>query len=93
LKQADIEGIERDLQKIDRRLSKYREVALNVRISGDHGNPNLQAVLELDYGRNHLRAKAEGPDAGRAVREAREDMLRQINDRSRKGHSWFAKRR
>jgi hypothetical protein len=29
----------------------------------------------------------------RAVREARDEVLRQINDRSRGGHSWFVKRR
>ncbi len=48
-------------------------------------------TIELDYGRNHLIAKAEHADVGQAVREAREELLRQINDRKRGGHSARAK--
>jgi hypothetical protein len=38
-------------------------------------------------------AKADHPDMGQAVRAAREDVMRQINDRSRRGHSSFTKGR
>ena len=94
LKSADIDAIERDLEKIDRRLADFDEVHTEVRINGmDGGPPGFAIVLEVDYGRNHLMAKAENPDLGVAVRAAREDVLRQINDRSRRGHSWFSKKR
>ena len=93
LRPNDVEGIEHDLEKIDRRLSKYDNIVCEVRISGHQGNPTVHAVVELDYGRNHLIAKADGSEARQAVREAREELLRQINDRSRRGHSWFTKRR
>jgi ribosomal subunit interface protein len=86
LKPAEAQRIEEDLQKIARRLDKVPEVDVRVRIS--NGSPQtFRVVLEVDYRRNHLLATAEAADAGRAVREAREDILRQINDRSRRGHS------
>jgi ribosome-associated translation inhibitor RaiA len=90
---AEIDRIERDLDKIDRRLHEQNEVAATVRIAETQGVPGWHVTLELDYGRNHLIAKADSADLGQAVREAREEVLRQINDRSRRGHSWFAKRR
>jgi ribosome-associated translation inhibitor RaiA len=90
---AEIDRIERDLDKIDRRLNAHNEVAATVRISEAQGVPGWHVTLELDYGRNHLIAKTDNADLGQAVREAREEVLRQINDRSRRGHSWFAKRR
>ena len=89
----DVAGIERDLAKIERRLSKYREVNADVRISRSQDTVGYHAVLELQYGRNHLQAKTDSTDMRRAVREARDEVLRQINDRSRGGHSWFVKRR
>ena len=92
LDQEEIEGIHRDLEKIDRRLNEFKEeVRAEVRVKKD-GGPGHHVVVELDYGRTHLLAKAENADLGQAVREAREDLLRQINDRSRGGHSSFAKR-
>ena len=94
LKSAEVDRIQKDLEKIDRRLQDRREEVLaEVRINqGNNGLPGFNVTIELDYGRNHLRAKAEHIDMGQAVRSAREDILRQINDRSRGGHSSFSKR-
>ena len=93
LKQSKIDEIERDLEKIDRRLQDWNEVFAEVRVT--NGNPVTKnhVVIELEYGRNHLIAKADNPDVGLAVREAREDLMRQIKDRSRGGHSSFTKQR
>jgi ribosome-associated translation inhibitor RaiA len=92
LKPTDIDDIERDLEKIDRRLHDYREEVLaEVRITGNEKTPQHHVTIELHYGRNHLIAKTDHADMGQAVRAAREDLLRQINDRSRGGHSSFAK--
>ncbi|HET7482091.1 MAG TPA: HPF/RaiA family ribosome-associated protein [Actinomycetota bacterium] len=95
LKQEEIDRIEHDLEKIDRRLQDFREeVQVDVRISNAQrpGAGDARHVLiELDYGRTHLKAKAESADVGQAVREAREDLLRQINDRKPGGHSARAK--
>ena len=87
--------IEQDLEKIDRRLKDFNEeVHAQVRIGDAQGPaPGHHVTVELDYGRNHLIAKAEDADLGVAVRQAREELLRQINDRSRGGHSQFAKQR
>jgi ribosome-associated translation inhibitor RaiA len=97
LKDSDRDAITADLEKIDRRLSGVEEeVVANVRI-GQAQNaqrvPGHHVVLEVHYGPNHLIAKTENPDIGIAVREAREEVLRQINDRSRGGHSSIAKGR
>jgi ribosome-associated translation inhibitor RaiA len=93
LERAELEGIERDLDKIDRRLKDFREeVSASVRVTDAQGSaPGHHVVLELDYGRTHLIAKAEHADVGQALREAREEILRQINDRTKRGHSSFAK--
>ena len=94
LKSGDVDRIEKDLEKIDRRLHEYPEVVADVRISNSrNGAHQYNVTVELDYGRNHLMAKADHTDMGQAVREAREELLRQINDRSRRGHSSFLKRR
>ena len=87
--------IEQDLEKIDRRLKDFNEeVHAQVRIGDAQGPaPGHHVTVELNYGRNHLIAKAEDADLGVAVRQAREELLRQINDRSRGGHSQFAKQR
>ena len=87
--------IEQDLEKIDRRLKDFNEeVHAQVRIADAQGPaPGHHVTVELNYGRNHLIAKAEDADLGVAVRQAREELLRQINDRSRGGHSQFAKQR
>ncbi len=95
LKEADVEGIKRDLEKIDRRLHEFKEeVSADVRINPAQrvgSGPGHQVVIELNYGRTHLLAKAENGDMGMAVRAAREELLRQINDRKRGGHSARAK--
>jgi ribosome-associated translation inhibitor RaiA len=96
LRSGDRDQIEKDLEKLDRRLGERagdREVDALVRIgNGTRGTP-YHVVLEIDYGRTHLLAKADNADVGQAVREAREEILRQINDRSRRGHSSFSKGR
>ena len=92
LKQSEIDGIHRDLEKIDRRLQDFKqEIEADVRIKSEGSTPEHHVTVELNFGRTHLLAKAENADVGQAVREAREDLLRQINDRSRRGHSSFAK--
>ena len=89
-----LERIERDLEKIDRRLKDYNLVYAELRISKkDRGAPTYGVVLEVEFGRNHIIAKSDNiTDLNIAVRDAREDVLRQINDRSRRGHSDFSKR-
>jgi len=87
----DVNGIEQDLAKIDRRLSDYRDVRAEVRVNGKATSPEHSVVIELHYGRNHLFARDHSRDARQAVRAARDELLRQINDRSRGGHSSFVK--
>jgi ribosome-associated translation inhibitor RaiA len=94
LREGDVDRIERDLEKIDRRLSKFPEVYAEIRINGsDTPASSHQVTLEVEYGRHHLVAKANGSDIGQAVRAARDEILRQINDRSRGTHSDYSKRR
>ena len=93
LTETEIDDIHRDLEKIDRRLQDFKQdVVADVRIKNEGNAPRHHVVIELNFGRNHLLAKADNDDVGQAVREAREELLRQINDRSRGGHSSFAKR-
>lgn len=93
LSQDQLERIDRDLEKLDRRLKDYDLVYAELRINqNQRGATAYKAVLELEFGKNHLVASGENSDMGGAVREAREDILRQINDRSRRGHSDFTKR-
>ena len=87
----DHQAIERDLEKLTRRLHQYEDAVISARLSEGPPATSWHAVLEVDYGRNHLIAKSDAPDAGQAIREAREEILRQINDRTRRGHSSFAK--
>jgi ribosome-associated translation inhibitor RaiA len=82
--------IEEDLSKIQRRLPN-REVEAEVRIKSGEGGVGYHVVIELDFGRTHLSASGDHNDLGQAVRGVREDLLRQINDRSRRGHSSFVK--
>lgn len=91
--QSDIDDITRDLEKIDRRLADFKEeITAQVRVNpAEGGAPGVHVVIELHYGRFHLVATVDHADLGQAVRQAREDLLRQINDRSRGGHSSFAK--
>jgi ribosome-associated translation inhibitor RaiA len=90
LSDDDRRRIEDDLQKIQRRLPN-RDVQAEVRVKNGEGHLGYHVVIELDYGRTHLSATEDHTDVGQAVRSAREDLLRQINDRSRRGHSSFAK--
>lgn len=92
LSEQDKQQIGRDLEKIDRHLSGYKqELTIEVRINNGSGAAQQHVVVELSYGPNHLIAKADHADWGQAVREARDDLLRQIKDRSRGGHSSQAK--
>jgi len=93
IKPAEVDQVERDLEKIDRRLHEWDQVSAEVRISNGNAAPETHVVIELEYGRNHLMAKADHKDWGQAVRAAREELLRQINDRSTRGHSSIAKGR
>jgi ribosome-associated translation inhibitor RaiA len=93
LDSGDIDQIEKDLEKIDRRLGDVNDVFAEVRIKDGDPGQDYTVTIELDYRRNHLIAKANHMDMGQAVRTAREEILRQINDRSRGGHSSFAKGR
>ncbi|MFN2490620.1 MAG: hypothetical protein ABR529_12980 [Actinomycetota bacterium] len=94
LKDGEVDRIQKDLEKIDRRLRQFEEVYAEVRINGgDAGAPSHHVTLEIEYGRHHLIAKSVNADVGIAVRDAREEILRQINDRSRGSHSEYSKRR
>ena len=92
LKDRDIERIEKDLEKLGKRLENYQLVRVEVRIS-PNGSTSKKITLEVHYGRQHLIAKTENENVGRAVRAARDEVLRQVNDRSRRGHSSFTKGR
>ena len=91
LKPDETEQIEHDLEKIERRLDSYREVDTRVRVQNGVPSQGYSVTIDVQYRRNHLIAKASNPDLGMAVREAREEILRQINDRSKRGHSSFSK--
>ena len=93
LNSGEIDQIQKDLEKIDRRLGDGTEALVEVRIKDGEPGQDFSVTLEVDYRRNHLVAKAAHRDLGQAVRTAREEILRQIKDRSRRGHSSFAKGR
>ena len=93
LSTTEVSRIEKDLEKIDRRLHDYRNVTAEVRVSGKDSAPERSVTIELHYGRRHLIAKSRATDVGIAVRDARKDLLRQINSHSRGGHSSFIKGR
>jgi ribosome-associated translation inhibitor RaiA len=94
LRDGDVDRIQKDLDKIDRRLHRFEEVYAAVRINGSETPGNSHHVtLEVEYGRHHLVATADGADLGQTVRAARDEILRQINDRSRGSHSEYAKKR
>ena len=93
LNSGEIDQIQKDLEKIDRRLGDGTEAQVEVRIKDGEPGQDFSVTLEVDYRRNHLMSKAAHRDLGQAVRTAREEILRQINDRSRRGHSSFAKGR
>jgi ribosome-associated translation inhibitor RaiA len=91
LDSGDIDQIEKDFEKIDRRLGDLEDVFAEVRIKDGEPGQDYTVTIELDYKRNHLVAKAQHRDMGQAIRTARDEILRQINDRSKGGHSSFAK--
>ena len=91
LSTAEVDGIHKDLEKIDRRLHEFRDVTVEVRVNPDGRAPDKLITVELHYGRHHLIARAHHNDTRQAVRKAREELLRQINSHSRGGHSSFAK--
>lgn len=93
LRNGEVDRIERDLDKIDRRLRQFDDVSAEVRIhGGNRAATQRHVTLEIEYGRNHLVATADG-ELGQAVRRARDEIMRQINDRSRGGHSEYSKGR
>ena len=88
LGEEQLQRIDQDLEKLGRRLKDYKLVYAELRINHtEKGMRTYKTILELEFGKNHLVASGENSDMGVAVREAREDILRQINDRSRRGHS------
>jgi ribosome-associated translation inhibitor RaiA len=95
LSAQELDQFERDLEKIARRLHEYddrEEILAQVRVKENEEGPNNHVTIELHYGRNHLRTTETGSaDVHQLTREARDELLRQINDRSRRGHSSFAK--
>jgi ribosome-associated translation inhibitor RaiA len=95
LTDEDVDQFTRDLEKLGRRLHEFddrEEIRADVRIKENEEGPNHEVTVELHFGRNHLLANERGNgDVHQLVREARDELLRQINDRSRRGHSSFAK--
>ncbi len=91
LKPDDVEQIERDLEKIDGRFRSPDDAFAKLRVT--NGNPKLgyDVLLQVDYHKYHFLAKAHNNDMGMAVREAREDVIRQIADVNHGGHSSMAK--
>ena len=93
LSDEEVDGVHHDLEKIDRRLKNFDPVYAAVRINSGEGATQFHVTIELEYGRNHLVAKADSSDVGQGVRRARDELIRQINDRSRGSHSQYAKGR
>jgi len=95
LSEQELDVFQRDLEKIARRLHEFddrEEVRADVRVKENEEGPNHQVTVELHFGRNHLVAtQTGGVDIHQLTRQARDELLRQINDRSRRGHSSFAK--
>jgi len=94
LNDEDVDQFQRDLEKIARRLHEWddrEEVLAEVRVKENEEGKNHEVTVELSYGRNRLVATERGTDVHQAARQCREELLRQINDRSRGGHSSFAK--
>jgi ribosome-associated translation inhibitor RaiA len=91
LKQDQKDGIEKDLEKIDRHFRFPDAAFTRVRVTNGQPANVYHAVIEIDYHRRHFIASGDATDVGMAVREAREDVLRQITDVSRRGHSSYTK--
>lgn len=86
-----VQQIERDLEKIDRRFKTPDQAMARLRVSNGKPSEGYSVLLEVDYHRHHFLAKSKGSDMGQTVRDAREDILRQISDTSRGGHSSYTK--
>jgi ribosome-associated translation inhibitor RaiA len=95
LSDEDVDQFARDLEKLGRRLHEFddrEEILANVRIKENGEGTNHEVTVELHFGRNHLIANEKGSaDVHQLARQARDELLRQVNDRSRGGHSSFAK--
>ncbi|HVL63956.1 MAG TPA: HPF/RaiA family ribosome-associated protein [Actinomycetota bacterium] len=92
LSDNDVDQIQKDLGKLERRLKGGKEPYLDIHVSGDDGAPTRKVTLRLEYGPNQLVATAEEADVLLAVRQARERLLRQIEREGRGGHADHAKR-
>lgn len=92
LQPEQVEQFGKDLEKIDRRLRSPDDAIGRLRVSNGKPQQGYDVLLEVDYKRYHFIAKAQHSDVGIAVREAREDLIRQINDVNRGGHSSMAKK-
>ena len=96
LDDEEIARIENDLEKIARRLHEFderEEITADVRVKKNEEGINHEVTLEVTYGRHHVVGNTLNTDVHAAVREVRDDVLRQINDKSRRGHSSFVKGR
>ncbi|MFP5299182.1 MAG: hypothetical protein ACLGHL_09370 [Actinomycetota bacterium] len=92
LSTEQVEQFGRDLEKIDRRFRSPDDAVARLRVSNGKPQQGYDVLLEVDYTRYHFLAKAKNGDVGIAVREARDDLIRQITDVSRGGHSSIAKK-
>lgn len=86
----EVARIEKDLEKIDRRLRKPDEAFARLRVTNGTRAPSVHVVLELDYHKHHFIGKADNSDVGIAVREARDEIVRQITD-AKGGHSSYSR--
>jgi ribosome-associated translation inhibitor RaiA len=91
LSDEESQQIERDLDKVGRRLTKVDDVSCEVRVNNGQPAGSFRVVIELHYRANRLVATEEAGDIGMAIRAAREDILRQINDRTPRGHADHSK--
>lgn len=83
---------EDDLAKLARRLGNDESATCNAKLN--RGDRNLvHVVLEVHQGKHHYLAKSDDEDANFALRKARDEVIRQLNDHSRGGHSQYAKGR
>lgn len=90
LESDEVQRIEQDLEKIERRFRSPEEIMARVKVT--NGTPRgFHVLLEVDYKKYHFIAKADDPEVGKAVRGAREDLLQQIENISKRGHSSHAK--
>lgn len=91
LTQPDIDRIQQEMAKLDRRLQKVEEPYLDIHVSGDESAPAKKATMRLEFGSRHLVASAEDADVFRAIRAGREELLSQIERAGRGTHSEYSK--